>query len=182
MTERSLIRRLKRGDREALRAFYEQTFDPLYRYVYFRAGGRRHVAEDVVQETFLRAIGSLNGFAPRRGSLRAWLFGIARNCLREHGRATEKREAAVRSAPDAAAVGQEEPAELKARVNATLALLPAPYAAVLVMKHVDRRSVRDIAQVRGKSEKAIESLLGRARKAFKKCFPATGPEASGSES
>lgn len=178
-SERALVRRLRQGDREAFRQFYERMLGPLYRYVYFRAGGNREITEDIVHDTFLRAIGSLSGFSPRKGSLQAWLCGIARNCLHEHHRSLQKQREVAQSLGRSQS-NRSNGAELslhdtKARVNSVLALLPEPYERALIQKHVERKSVREIARMHGKSEKAIESLLGRARKAFRRHFRETWP-------
>ena len=64
-------------------------------------------------------------------------------------------------------------------MNDVLSLLPEKYTKILVKKYVDLRSVRDIAQEAGQSEKAVESLLGRARTAFRLRFGAARSDAEG---
>ncbi len=59
-------------------------------------------------------------------------------------------------------------ADREARVERTLALLPASYSVALTWRYRDGRSIRAIAEVTGKTEKAIERLLARARETFKK--------------
>ena len=58
--------------------------------------------------------------------------------------------------------------ETQALVNATMAQLPPHYREALEAKYLDGRSVRDIAAAAGNTEKAVESLLGRARQAFRR--------------
>ena len=79
--ERGLVKRLRRGDKAALRELYENAFGPLYQYVFFRADENHEVAEDIVHDTFLEAVKSLKNFSPGKGTLQAWLRGIARNLL-----------------------------------------------------------------------------------------------------
>ena len=176
--ERALIRRLRRGNTEAFREFYESLFDPVYRFVYFQIQEDKEYAQDVVQETFLRAIRSLSGFSPGKGSLQAWLCGIARNCIREHWRRLDKQAALVQSLAAAQAESSNGPAggqadpllDTRERVNIALAQMPWPQASVLIMKYVDGKSVREIAVGVGKSEKAVESLLSRGREGFRRQF------------
>lgn len=72
-------------DESGLRAAYQQHAGELLRFVLRRLGDRG-AAEDVVQEIFLRAWRSAERFDPHRGSLRAWLFAIARNLVVDHAR------------------------------------------------------------------------------------------------
>jgi len=60
--------------------------------------------------------------------------------------------------------------ETREMVNATMAQLPLPYGRALEAKYVAGQSVREIATSMGTSEKAAESLLGRARAAFRATF------------
>src|SRR5262245_47626143 len=112
--------------------------------------------------TALRSMGSFGG----RSSLRTWLFGIARNKaherLRERGR--------PQALPDLEAtdlseeVAQSE--ETAARVGAALAELPVEYRRALEDKYVRGLSLAEIARRRGRTFKATESLVVRARRAF----------------
>ncbi len=185
--DRRLIKRLKRGDRAALRELYEQTFASLYRFVYFRAQEDHEVTQDVVHDTFLEAIKSLNNFSPDKGTIQAWLCGIARNRLHGLRRRAEKHAEAAQSLGFSRALlacdGKSSPEgcnhEVKAQVNDVLSLLPEKYTKILIKKYVDLKSVRDIAQEVGQSEKAVESLLTRARAAFRERFQAAQMDAEG---
>jgi len=176
--ERALVKRLKKGDAVALRQLYESTFAALYRYLYFRANENHDITEDIVHDTFLEAIKSLNGFSTSKGSLQAWLCGIARNRLYEYHRDIEKRTELAQSLGYSRSDrfhGQEQAHEtarqdVRARVNYALSMLPEGYTRALIQKYVDLKSVRDIARTAGESEKAVESLLSRARKAFRRHF------------
>ena len=186
-TERALVRRLKKGDKAALRDLYKTTFAALYKYVYFRARENHDISQDVVHDTFLEAIKSLSTFSPGKGTLRGWLWGIARNRLRGVHREIERHANAARSlacsqsnCPEKdESCRQGHDGDMKTRVNDVLSLLPERYASVLIKKYIDRKSVRDIAETFGQSEKAVESLLGRARTAFRQHFHAAGFDGEG---
>ena len=110
--------------------------------------------------------------------MQSWMCGIARNCVLEHHRDTTKQDRAVKSLGHIQA-GQSDPTvppqqdtveDVRMRVNLSLAQMPELYSRVLVMKYVHRKSTREIAGCLGRSEKAVESLLGRARDAFRRHF------------
>ncbi len=167
--ERGLRAAVLAGDERAWQAWYEQSFDGLNAYVCWRCGGRREAAEDVVQETWLTAVRRIRVFEPERGSFAHWLRGIAANILRNRFR----RQHAARHA---SLNGQQLETGCDARsdesegIAAALAALPEHYEAVLRSKYLDEQSVAEIADARGETPKAVESLLTRARQAFREAF------------
>jgi RNA polymerase sigma-70 factor (ECF subfamily) len=176
--ERDLARRLKEGETAALQELYAATFAPLYRFVYFQAQGDHEVAQEIVHDAFLEAVRSISTYLPGKGSLQAWLCGIARNRLRALRREQASERKAVRSLavarPPERAVHETEKPDTLALINATLSLLPNAYSDVLIRKYVKDKSVREIATETGQTEKAVESLLSRARAAFRESFTAEG--------
>jgi RNA polymerase sigma-70 factor (ECF subfamily) len=167
--ERRLRRAVLAGDENAWRALYDLASAPLWGYVSWRCAGLRDIAEDVTQETWLVAVRRLRDFDPAKASFVAWLRGVAANLLRNRFRQA-RREQTLRFdgseiAPEATM--QQEQAELIARA---LAMLPDRYEAVLRAKYLDRDTVDGIAAKRNESPKAIESLLSRARQAFRAAF------------
>jgi RNA polymerase sigma-70 factor (ECF subfamily) len=170
--ERGLRDAVAGGDPAAWRAWYEAEYAPLERYVLWRCGGRRDLADDVLQETWLTAIRRIRRFDPAAGEFHAWLCGIAanvlRNQLRSWRRRTNRQEAltgdVAKADPGAADREQAE------RVATALAALPERSERALRMKYLDRMSVAEIAAACGETEKAIESLLARARAAFREAY------------
>lgn len=179
----SLRDRILAGDRDAATHMFEANLDGLYEYAHYRMGGDRAAVEDVVQETFLVALESLRGF-DGRSSLHTWLCGIAKNKIRAHRR--KRRPVALEDALDEASdeidallarVSSEplpewvlERRETRDLVGATLSSLPADYRRTLLAKYVEDQSVAEIAASSGKSVKAAESTLTRARLAFARVF------------
>ena len=170
--ERGLRDAVAAGDAAAWRAWYEAEYAPLEGYVLWRCGSLRDLADDVLQETWLTAVRRVRRFDPAAGPFHAWLCGIATNVLRNHLRARRRR--ADRHRPLLGDVGRVDPAaadrERAERIAAALAALPERYERVLRMKYLDRMSVGDIAAVCGETEKAVESLLTRAREAFREAY------------
>lgn len=167
--ERSLHRRVLRGDARAWQALYDATFAALDTYVVWRCAGLRDLADDVLQETWLTAVRRIRDFDPDRGRFVAWLRGIAANVVR----------AQLRRKPPEPLVGDEHAArpdpsreqrEQAEQIARALARLPERYEAVLRAKYLDHLPVNVIAGDWGESPKAIESLLSRARQAFRAAY------------
>ncbi|HJZ55587.1 MAG TPA: sigma-70 family RNA polymerase sigma factor [Gemmataceae bacterium] len=174
--ERAIRDAVLAGDSTAWRAWYDEHFAPLAEYIRWRCGGLPELADDVIQETWLTAVRRLRSFDPTRGAFFAWLCGIASNALRNAVRG--RRRLKKRSRPLAGAdphTPEPDPAavEKAERTAAALAALPAHYEAVLRAKYLDRLTVEQIAAGQGVSVKGIESLLSRARQAFREAYEAT---------
>lgn len=159
------------GDAAAWRGWYDDHAPGLAAYVRWRCAGLPDLADDVVQESWLTAVRRLRAFDPAAGPFAAWLAGIAANAVRNALRGRRRK----RTEPLSAA---HEPGtdptvrDTAERVVAALAALPARHEAVLRAKYLDRRTVDEIAADHGLSAKAAESLLGRARQAFREAFEA----------
>jgi RNA polymerase sigma-70 factor (ECF subfamily) len=158
------------GDERAWHDLYDRAFEPLHAYVAWRCGGRVDVADDLVQETWMIAVRRLANFDPDKGSFLQWLRGIAANLARNHFRL--RRHATGQELPDRPAAFDADADDRAERIGAVLAELPAAYEDVLRAKYLDERSVDEIAIGSGQSPKAVESLLTRARQAFRAAFTA----------
>lgn len=175
------------GESEAVETLAEEMLGPLYRFCLYRLGRDRHLCEDVVQETLLSAIDGLDRYDPGRsgGNIFPWLTGLARNEIR---RALAGRKEGVSlevlwtqmdkqllefyTRLDEQPFGEELLArdETRELVNAAMSQLPPRYGQALENKYVFGQSVREIAADQRISEKAVESLLSRAREAFRTAF------------
>ena len=167
--ERAVRDAVLAGDAAAWRGWYDDHAPGLAAYVRWRCAGLHDLADDVVQEAWLVAVRRLRAFDPAAGSFAAWLAGIAANAVRNALRA--RRRKPTRPLAEVPEPGKE-PADDSARVAAALAALPEHYEAVLRAKYLDRRTVDEIATAQGASVKGIESLLSRARQAFREAFEA----------
>jgi RNA polymerase sigma-70 factor (ECF subfamily) len=146
---------------EEFLAVYRDTVERLFGVVAAKTGGDRQLAEDVVQETYLRALSGWrrNGF-PNEPI--AWLCTVALNLLRTHFRSLSVRERHARQAE--AGPQQSSPASdvEEAVLGAALRELPEQQAR-LVQGHLDGKRVREMASETGLSERAVEGRLRRAR-------------------
>ena len=182
--DRSLARRVAGGDREAFDEFFREYFPRLFRFTLTRANNDPAVAEEIVQRTMCIVVRKLNTW---RGEalLFTWLCQICRNELtayyRQRGAAFEvdlpiEDHPAVQAALESISGDDYQPESAQRRdeiagfVRATLDHLPSRYAIALEMKYISGNSVAEIAERLGVGEKAAESVLSRARAAFKEGF------------
>lgn len=175
-TDISLAQRICKGDDAALRQFFERYVDRLYSFVYYRVGGNAQDAEDILQETLMAAIPRLNSFQGQ-SQLYTWLCGIAWHKVEDFYRRQQRLEKTMTEAvqrvrlSSAPAGHLDDPiVEKVARqrwVRKCLGRLPTHYQAALFLKYVEGFSVAEIALIMDRSAKAVDSLLTRARKAFR---------------
>jgi RNA polymerase sigma-70 factor, ECF subfamily len=164
--DHALIRRVADGDRCAFASLVEQYRGPLYRFV-LRQVGRPPVAEELLQETFLRMHQGAPRYEPR-AALSTWLFRIAANlCINEaeaaHSRHEALGETSERPHPQPTPAEDLERKEVGAAVEAALATLPPQQRAAVQLARFEEMSYADIAEVLGISVGAVDSLLQRAR-------------------
>lgn len=184
--DRSLAAKVAAGDQGAFDVFFREYFPRLFRFTLTRVDNNEELAEEIVQRTMcivVRKMGSYRGEA----LLFTWLCQICRNetsaVFRQ--RNLELREdipiedhPAVQAALESVAADDGRPESALRRdeianfVRVTLEHLPANYASALEMKYVRGCSVREIADSLSVGEKAAESILSRARVAFRERFRA----------
>jgi RNA polymerase sigma-70 factor (ECF subfamily) len=173
--ERVLRAAVLAGDTGAWRVLYDEAFDGLSRYVRWRTGTMRDVAEEIVQETWLIAVRRIKGFDPEQGSFLGWLRAIAANLLlnnlKKRTRRNERPVQGLSGQPlDYSENADKQRLEQAYCIAESLASLPAHYEAVLRAKYLDEMSVAEIALERNETPKAVESLLTRARQAFREAY------------
>ncbi len=171
--EHALREAVLAGQETAWRALYERSFDALYAFVYHRVGRKSHRADEVVQETWLVAVRRIASFDAARGSFENWLKGIAENVLKNHRRRWSRdgrREPLDESGAADSTPSDESTLEIREMLALALTGLPARYQEVLRAKYHEQLSVQDIAARFGGTPKAIESLLSRARLAFRHAY------------
>ena len=163
MTERQLINRASKGDAAAERVIYDTHVDRVFRMAY-RMTGDEALAEDLTQETFLRAFGNLDRF---RGdaSLSTWLYAIGMRTvlsgLRKVRRLRE-RETDLETAPELPGRPRRD-AELRLLLDEAIDALPEDMRVVFLMHDVEGFKHREIADGLGITDGTSKSRLHRAR-------------------
>jgi RNA polymerase sigma-70 factor, ECF subfamily len=177
--DRKLVKQLLSGDEAAFDRFVGDYYPRLYRFAFRRLRGNTDLALDVVQSTFQKVI-------PRLGSWRAeaalfsWMCGFCRFEIaavwKGHGEIVPEDDPAVRAALDSLPALEDSPEreyerrELGRAVRIALDHLPRRYADALEWKYMGGHSVNEIAERLRTTPKAAESLLTRARQAFRDAF------------
>ena len=170
----ALVAAVLRKDRKATADFVNTYTDAVYSFIRRRLNPRLDLVDDLVQDAFIAAWENLGRF---RGSssLRGWLLGIARHKVEDHYRRrlqdahpldAELAEILPDTGPGVEAVADRERIEQQARK--VLDEMPQHYSMALLWRYWERRSAREVAEATGRSEKAVERLLARAREQFRR--------------
>ena len=179
--ERALVAAVLQKDRKAAAEFVGRYADPIYDYISRRLAPRADLVEDVVQDVFLIALQKLDTFAAQ-SSIVGWLLGIARHKVEDLYRAQLRAPDPFPDDTDMVSAGSAvEPnmedviddARAREKTRRILEQLPKSYSAVLLWRYWERRSAKEMAAQTGKTEKAIERLLARARAHFRRLWEAS---------
>jgi len=170
--ELALLARMKQGDEDAFVELYRRHRDGVYRLALLYSGSTAHAA-DVTQETFVFFMTQPNQYDPLRGTLAAWLCGVARNMARKavSGRedATDPEVLADDTAPHESHVDRDTPLERILRgeaaeqVRRAVASLKPHYRDILILCELSELSYAEAAQVAGIDIGTVRSRLSRAR-------------------
>jgi RNA polymerase sigma-70 factor (ECF subfamily) len=136
-----------------------------------RRCGDRSVAEDLTSDVFLRAVRETK--LGRTVVTPAWLTTVARNRLIDHWRRTAREQRRLQMAWSRTESDEwtDDGSPLEPEVvNQVMRGLPAGYQAVLSLRYLDDLSVPEVADALGRSVHATESLLARARRAFRTSY------------
>ncbi len=175
-----LAQRVAARDRRAAEAFFDSYFSRLYRFVSLRVDEPAS-CEDIVQEVMVKAIRHLAGYRGE-AALFTWLCQIGRNEISNYFQRQGKHiadhvsldddphiRAALESLDQGELTGTDRLA-LEQVVQLTLDYLPDRYSKALEWKYLEGLSVEEIAERFGEGVIAVQSLLARARAAFRKVF------------
>lgn len=185
MDEQALVKAMLAGDERAFRTFFDAYFPRVYRFAHPRLAKDVEATKDVVQATLTKAMRMLPSF---RGdaALFSWVCQICRHqivdYLREHRRHADKI-VYIEDSPDLRAAlesieapSEQEPsqrisaAQTRRLLQSVLDRLPSRYGDVLQWKYVEGRSVEEIGERLGIGHTAAQSMLARARVAFREAL------------
>ena len=182
------------GDERAFDRFFGENFPGLYRFALLRVDRHEDAAEEVAQATLCKAIDKLGTYRGE-AALFTWLCTLCRHEISAYYGKRERPASRVdlvednpevRAALESLGAAQDGPeqslgrSEIARLVQVTLDRLPARYGAALELKYMEELSVKDIAERLDLTPKAAESLLTRAREAFRDGFLVVSRQGVGS--
>ena len=193
MDDKQLLRRLKRRDERAFTELVVAHQGRIFN-VCFRMLGNRAEAEDIAQETFIKAFRAVGGF---RGDsqLGTWLFRIAinlcKNRLKYLGRRGAGRTSDIADVPERVWSSRARPTVSEGaprpdqalegdrthnRIQVALGRLDAEFRELLVLRDIQGLSYAEMMSITGLAEGTVKSRLHRARNALKRVFVELGGE------
>jgi RNA polymerase sigma-70 factor (ECF subfamily) len=179
--DRALVSRMRGGEQRAFDEFFKATMPRLVAYVTRRSDLDPDAVEDIVQCALIKAVRNLAGYRGE-AALFTWLTEICRHEMADEHRKVKRRpvhvsldeplafakfESQLRVAANQELTSHQNEATHRERVIKVLNKLPANYATALEAKYGDGLSVEAVAQELGVSVTAAQSVLARAREAFR---------------
>lgn len=174
-----LVARALKGDQSAYAELLERFRRPVFSLIY-RMIGDREQAEDLAQESFVKAFNNLDTYKPGY-RFSSWLFKIANNHAIDHLRRARLKTVSIHGSPHAATAAREEETrivleapgetpeqevlalELGSEIEAAISRLRPEYRTAVILRHVENRSYEEIAEVMDVPIGTIKTFLHRAR-------------------
>lgn len=174
MTDSDLIQGLRKQDPAAVQYLSDCILPSVWRYVYVRVNSDQHLAEDIVSETVLALIRAAKAAeSDDNAEIRnpaAWLRSVASNKVMDHFRAAARVQHLIDQVKQVApicdtndAARQQDLNERRIEIRDAMDQLPEHERLALEWKYVEKLSVREIAERMQSTQKAVESVLFRAR-------------------
>jgi RNA polymerase sigma-70 factor (ECF subfamily) len=182
LTDGELLRGAQQGDATAWRALYQRALGAVWRQAYALVGDV-HVAEDITSETMLALLKNIDRLHADAPKIAGWLRVVVRCKVADYQRNVFRSRDKLPVAADACSNGRAtgspsaplEVEETRVEVLSVLDQLTDRQRTVLEWKYLDALRVREIAERLGESEKAVETVLYRARREFRRLFDAKRP-------
>jgi RNA polymerase sigma-70 factor (ECF subfamily) len=181
VSELQLVDRLRRCDAEAFEAVHDAFNGRLFSFL-ARLANSRDVAEDLLEETWLRLVSHAPRLRPDT-NLAAWLFTVARNLHVSYRRSRLIEDAGSADTAGLWAISAQQPSpldlaevsEMERRIASALASLPAIYREALLLVAVEELSPSEAAAICGISPAAMRQRLSRARSHLDRRLKESGP-------
>jgi len=174
-SDNELVEEIKNGKQSAFKVLYLKYSDLLFAYILHHLDKDKDAASEIWQETWIVFVEKINSFQGKC-SIFTWLCAIAKNKISDYYKNAKKQELFQSTGKQNFDIDAEEldvelmDIETQASVIIVLANLTSEYRYLLEAKYIENKSINEISCEIGKSYKATESLLTRARESFRKEF------------
>lgn len=166
MSDADLLRAVANGDQAAFQQLVERHIDALFRYA-LRLCGSHQRAEDLCQDTWLKVWTKADSFNPRRSQANTWLFSILHNgfvdSVRKHSPALDNEAEQLMEDTNTPEKSVLAAAQNEA-LEGALANLPESQRAAVLLHYFQGFTNAQVAQIMDSSERAVESLIARAKR------------------
>ncbi len=177
--DKELVARALQGDELAYRELLERFRRPIFSLIY-RMIGDRELAEDLAQESFVKAFNNLDTYNPSY-RFSSWLFKIANNHAIDHLRRARLSTVSIHGSPHAASAEREEETrivlqsqdespeqevlalELGGEIEQAIAQLRLEYRTAIILRHIENRPYEEIAEIMDVPIGTVKTFLHRAR-------------------
>lgn len=165
-TEQELVAQACSGDAQAFGKLYEKYIDAIYNYVYYRTSNQKE-AEDLTSRVFLRALKHITRYEDRGYPFSAWLYRIAHNLVVNWYRDRDRKEEIPledQYPPPAVKDETEKQLTKENRRENLLEIvreLPDDRQQLLILKHVEGLTNREIGEIMDRTEGAVKALYHR---------------------
>lgn len=155
-------------DRRQFTAFYDANVKRIFRYVYFRVGKNRDVAEDITSEIFMKALEHFEKYDPKI-SLSAWIYRIAHNTVLNYWRDRKTTVDVEHMAIEAEIGGIDHRGRMQEKldIEALLGNLTPEERELVTLKYLSGYRYVTMAEIVGKSTDAVKVATHRAMKKLK---------------
>lgn len=173
LNDHELIREILSGDQQAIQQLHDRYVERIFQYIYIQTNSY-HDTEELLQDVFFKAASQLDRFEGK-ASFKTWIFKIARNTVIDYYRKQnkERQSMAIEQGFLEELGGKDESAEEIAvrhiHMNEVLEIidkLPTHYSNVLHLRFIEDFSIKETADIMGKSVLSVKSIQRRARMAL----------------
>ena len=174
--EKELVKRAKKN-LEVFGELYDQYYSQIFGYVLKRVANLE-IAQDITSETFFKALKKLWQFRWKNISISSWLYQIANNEIANYFRKNKYKSVSLDKIPELIAVHNPEAEILEAEeelkkhqdflvLQKKISKLPIKYQEVITLRFFEKKQIKEIAEILGKKEGTIKSLLHRGLEKLK---------------
>ncbi|MFH1522205.1 MAG: RNA polymerase sigma factor [Patescibacteria group bacterium] len=161
--EFKIINNCRKGNLKEFGKLYDNYIDKIYNFIYYKTF-HKETAEDLVSQTFFKALEKINKYSPEIGSFSSWLYQIARNTVIDYYR-TKKETNNIEDIwdlKDNTDLERDEGVKQKLEdVQKYLSALNKEQREIVIMRVWDELSYKEIAEITGKSEASLKMTFSR---------------------